>query len=94
MLNVTQRPAGGKRLFLPVGYLTPKINLPTTADSLRRSPFQADSRGYTDETEISVALPEGYHIESVPEPIHYNEAFGSYQLSISADAPGQIFIRR
>lgn len=47
----------------------------------RRNPFEI-SRGYYDNDEISVALPSGFTIESMPATFELNTKFGEYKTEI------------
>ncbi len=82
----------GKRLFLPVSLLSNKIDIPAT-DSLRQMPVQADARGNTEEDHLVIQLPEGYHLESVFEPISVRSAFGQFDMSLEQEA-GKMTIHR
>jgi hypothetical protein len=84
--------ASGKRLFVPVVALAPKVTVPV-ADSLREYPIQATSRSFTMEDDLTITIPEGYSLENGIEPIVYNSAFGAYELSIKNE-PGQLVIHR
>jgi hypothetical protein len=75
----------GKRLFLPVNTLTKWNTIPTAMDSLRKSPVQADARGFSEIDEVSVILPEGYKNEGQFTPISITSLFGSYTLSASVE---------
>lgn len=47
----------------------------------RKKPFEI-SRGYYDSEEITVALPTGFAIESMPNNFELNTKFGEYKTEI------------
>lgn len=60
----------------------------------RELPFEID-RGYTDEDEILVTLPEGYSIEAKPSNVELSTEFGSYEIKfISADNKSMLCKRK
>ena len=82
----------GKRMFLPANLLASKISIPT-ADSTRTAPVQAHSRGKTEEDNLILALPEGYRLEGNPEPVHVENAFGTFDMTVTGGL-GNITIHR
>ena len=58
----------------------------------RKLPFQIQ-RGFLDEDEIVVNLPNGYKIEALPDNIHVENIFGSYSSSYEKIS-GEIIYRR
>ncbi|MBL7826041.1 MAG: DUF3857 domain-containing transglutaminase family protein [Saprospiraceae bacterium] len=85
--------ASGKRLFVPVCALSETPDLPPV-DTLRRFSIQADSRGFTEEDELVIQLPEGYTLENAVQPSSYRSDFGSYDLTISNEPGGKLLIKR
>ena len=47
----------------------------------RKLPFEIP-RGYTDEDEFVIQLPEGYHVAEMPESKTISTDFGSYKMTI------------
>jgi hypothetical protein len=47
----------------------------------RKAPFQIQ-RGYVDEDEIKISIPENYAIESIPEATIIETVFGNYKTEI------------
>lgn len=47
-------------------------------------------RGYVDEDEIFISLPEGYVLDTIPEPLIVESQFGSYKSSLENAADGQL----
>jgi transglutaminase-like putative cysteine protease len=48
----------------------------------RQNPFEI-KRGFTDQDEFTVSLPDGFNIEALPENIEINSKFGTYKLEVS-----------
>ncbi len=64
----------------------------------RRMPFQI-SRGYLDEDNFEITLPEGYEVEALPNNISVKTKFGEYQLELknngkSISCKRKLFIRK
>jgi Domain of Unknown Function with PDB structure (DUF3857) len=74
----------GKRLFLPFNLFSKWEKTPSL-DSTRLFEVQADSRGFTEDETINIALPEGYSLESKTAPLSIESVFGSFELKISAE---------
>ena len=82
----------GKRMFLPANLLALKNSIPAL-DSTRMAPVQAHSRGKTEEDNLILALPEGYRLEGNPEPVHVENAFGSFDMRVTGSM-GNVTIHR
>ena len=48
--------------------------------------------GYLDIDSISIRLPEGYEIESLPKPVDQESKFGKFRSSITLGDAGNVFI--
>ncbi|MBM1108130.1 DUF3857 and transglutaminase domain-containing protein [Aurantibacter crassamenti] len=60
----------------------------------RKFPFQI-SRGYLNESEFTISLPEGFDLSEIPTPIEIEGKFGSYKVTIgSIDATTLIYKRK
>ncbi|HPF10961.1 MAG TPA: DUF3857 domain-containing protein [Flavobacteriaceae bacterium] len=59
----------------------------------RNFPLQL-SRGYLDEDEVKLLLPEGYEISYIPEPVAINSPFGEYTASTEILPDGNLMYRR
>ena len=83
---------GGKLMFA-VNAFSQNSYLPKKYKN-REVPFEID-RGYTDEDEILVTLPEGYSIEAKPSNVELSTEFGSYEIKfISADNKSMLCKRK
>ena len=49
--------------------------------------------GYLDIDSISIRLPEGYEIESLPKPVDQESKFGKFRSSITLGDAGNVFYR-
>jgi Domain of Unknown Function with PDB structure (DUF3857)/Transglutaminase-like superfamily len=74
----------GKRLFIPVNTFS-KWTYTPISDSTRRFEVQADDNGWTRLDSVLVNLPEGYKIESRPDPLSIKSPFGSFELSLKIE---------
>jgi hypothetical protein len=82
---------GGKLMFAPNafdqnGYVPKK-------HKTREFPFQVQ-RGYTDESEIEVVIPDGYVIEAKPDGVQLDTEFGSYKIEFKVVSPNTIVCYR
>lgn len=68
------------RLFIPLNVVNANSHVPQRYRS-RKTPFYI-SRGYVDEDEITIKLPEGYVVESLPKAISLVTEFGEYQMKV------------
>ncbi|MGI9550663.1 MAG: DUF3857 domain-containing protein [Aurantibacter sp.] len=59
----------------------------------RKLPFEIQ-RGFLDEDEVAIVLPEGYEIEAVPEAIEIENKFGSYSSKYEESQDGIILKRK
>jgi uncharacterized protein YcnI len=56
-------------------------------------PLRID-RGYLDEDEFTLKLPEGYTVESLPQNIKMESKFGSYEATFVKNEGGTLSYRR
>ncbi len=83
----------GKRLFLPIGLLYNKVEVPAL-DSVRRFAVQADSRGFSEEDDLRVSVPEGFRLEGAFAPVEISTAFGQFEMSVRQEPGGGIVVHR
>lgn len=82
----------GKRLFLPIRAISPKLNIPPGNDN-RLYPVDI-SRSYTERDTIVIDFPKGYILESVPDTDQTVEAdFGKYCYRLQLEANRLTYIR-
>lgn len=60
---------------------------------VRELPFEIE-RGYTDEDETEIALPEGYLIEAKPSDVELTTEFGSYKIEFIASDNNTLICKR
>lgn len=70
----------GERMFIPTNPVSPITYVPQRYRS-RKTPFQI-SRGYWDQDEIEITIPEGYQVEAKPENLVLETEFGTYKMSV------------
>ncbi len=74
----------GKRLFVPINAINSYSNVPPENKS-RTHPIEIKS-GYTEKDKITLNLPDGFHIESMPPENNVIESeYGHYSLDITND---------
>jgi hypothetical protein len=73
--------ASGKRLFLPVSFLSGKTEIPSS-NLPRQHPVQAHSRSKTDEDTIIITIPDGFTVENTLTPVSIKSVFGSFDLTV------------
>lgn len=59
----------------------------------REFPFQIQ-RGYTDESEVEIVIPEGYAIEAKPDGIQLDTEFGNYKIEFKVLSPNKVLCSR
>lgn len=59
----------------------------------REFPFEMD-RGYTNEDEIEITIPDGYKVEAKPNGLEENNEFGYYKIEFNAISPSKILCKR
>lgn len=59
----------------------------------REFPFEMD-RGYTNEDEIEITIPEGYVVEAKPNGIEQETEFGYYKIEFNTITPSKILCKR
>ncbi len=70
----------GERILFAPNIFNRLKNVPPRYQN-RKLPFEIQ-RGFLDEDEYFIAIPQGYVLESIPEPIDIQNQFGSYRISI------------
>jgi hypothetical protein len=58
----------------------------------RSSPFEI-ARGFYDFDDIAIDLPENYSVESIPEPVEFQEKFGHYKTEIQLNDKKVVYKR-
>lgn len=71
---------GGKLMFA-LNAFNQSTNVPKKHRN-RELPFEIQ-RGFTDEDEITIAIPAGFHIEAMPNNVALSSEFGNYKIEFS-----------
>jgi hypothetical protein len=83
--------AGGKLMFalnaFDQSYYVPKKY------KTREFPFEMD-RGYTNEDEIEITIPDGYVVEAKPNGIEQDTEFGYYKIEFNTTSTSTILCKR
>ena len=80
----------GKRLFIPINIFHRSFYSPNNQGE--RTQSIQTNYGYLDIDSISIRLPEGYEIESLPKPVDQESKFGKFRSSITLGDAGNVFI--
>lgn len=85
---------GGKRMFVPANCINPFDDVPDALEN-RQHPVVV-KRGYVESDEITLHLPEGYEVESIPKSaIELTSEFGDYTIDIENNKEtGQLVYKR
>jgi transglutaminase-like putative cysteine protease len=59
----------------------------------REFPFEME-RGFTDESEIEITIPDGFAVEAKPNGLEQDTEFGYYKIEFTALSPGKIMCKR
>ncbi|MCZ4222334.1 DUF3857 and transglutaminase domain-containing protein [Pedobacter rhodius] len=73
---------GGDRFFLMLNQVNRKESIPPKVEN--RKTYFAVPFSYTDEDEITYALPNGFKVEFIPKDIAINSEFGSYTAKFTS----------
>ena len=74
---------GGERILFPINAFNRNGFIPQRYRN-RKLPFEIQ-RGYVDEDETIIEIPEGYKIEAMPEGANIENKFGSYNTEITLE---------
>lgn len=83
--------SGGKLLFV-LNAFDQNSYIPKKHKT-REFPFQV-LRGYTNESEIEITIPEGFIIEAKPEGAYFETEFGSYKIEFQAINTTKVLCKR
>ena len=70
----------GGVMMIPINVFNQETTIPQRYRN-RKNPFEV-SRGYYDEDEIQINLPEGFKIEAKPENTEIKDKFGTYKMEL------------
>lgn len=80
------------RIIFPINAFNQYSSVPKRYRT-RSNPFEI-SRGFYDEDEITILLPDGYAIEAKPENVQYKDKFGEYRAEYVMVNPHEIRYKR
>lgn len=85
---------GGKRIFVPANCLNPFGRVPDAVEE-RQHPV-AVKRGYMESDEVTLHVPEGFEVESIPnESLELTSEFGEYVIQVENNVEtGQLVYKR
>lgn len=82
----------GGLMMLPINLFNQNSNIPQRYRS-RKNPFEI-SRGFYDEDEIEVTIPEGLKLDAKPENTEVKDKFGTYKMEIIVVSPNTLLYKR
>ncbi|WP_411030238.1 DUF3857 domain-containing protein [Spongiimicrobium sp. 3-5] len=77
----------GERMLFAVNAFNKNDNVPNRYRN-RKLPFEVQ-RGFLDEDEFNITLPEGYTIEAIPNMEEIENEFGAYSMSVQPSEDGK-----
>ena len=82
------------RLFVPINTLNPFDDTPSPTDK-RLLPIEIGGDGYSENDEITISLPTGYDVESIPTKVfNLTSDFGSYIGSVEKIGDNKLLFKR
>ena len=82
----------GGIMMVPINLYDQNSNVPQRYRS-RKNPFEI-SRGFYDEDEIEVTIPEGFKLDAKPENTELKDKFGVYKMEIVVVSPNKLLYKR
>ncbi len=83
----------GKRLFLPVNLMERWSAVPPPVEE-RTQPVKYFPYPFVDTDTIRYALPEGFVVEAMPDPVEVETAFGRYRAEVVLEPDGTLAYHR
>jgi hypothetical protein len=83
--------SGGKLLFAPNAF--DQSSFVPKKYKNREFPFQME-RGFTNEEEIEITIPDGFIVEAKPNGIEQENEFGYYKIEFTTLSPSKILCKR
>ena len=84
--------SNGSTMMLPINAFDQNSNVPQRYRN-RKNPIEI-SRGFYDEDEIEVNLPQGYILDAKPDNLEIKDKFGTYKIEIVVQNPSKILYKR
>lgn len=94
-LKITAVNYGSKNndiILFPINAFNQNSNIPKRYRN-RKNPFEI-SRGYVDEDEFEIVIPDGYVIDAKPNDFEINDKFGNYKTEIVVISSNKIKYKR
>jgi hypothetical protein len=82
----------GTIMMIPINVFDQNSNIPQRYRN-RKNPFEI-SRGYYDEDEIEVNLPQGFVLDAKPDNYEIKDKFGTYKIELVLVNPTKILYKR
>jgi len=82
----------GNSIMLPINAFNQSTNIPQRYRN-RKNPVEV-SRGYYDEDEVEINLPNGFVLEAKPDNVVLDEKFGTYKMELIIVNPSKLIYKR
>lgn len=82
----------GNSIYFPINLFNKNENIPDKYRN-RKNDFEI-KRGYYDEDEIEIKLPDNYEIEFLPERVELDTKFGNYKINVQKLENGKLIYSR
>ena len=84
----------GKRIFFQPNIMQRWTHVPPADDALRNVPIRFSPYPFLDTDSIAYALPDGYEVEALPEPVDIETSFARYKATATVQDGGAVVYRR
>lgn len=82
----------GGVMMLPINVFNQDTTIPKRYRT-RKNPFEI-LRGYYDDDEIEIILPEGFKLDAKPDNVEVKDKFGTYKIEIEIISPNKLLYKR
>jgi len=82
----------GNSIMLPINVFNQSSNIPQRYRN-RKNPIEI-SRGYYDEDEVEINLPNGFLLEAKPDNFTLDDKFGTYKMELIVVSPNKLIYKR
>lgn len=82
----------GSRVMFAINAFNPFTDTPTRYRN-RQNPFRVE-RGYLEQDEFEIAIPEGFDIEAIPSGLELKSKYGEYSSTVTRKLPNLLIYTR
>lgn len=84
----------GQRLFIRPNLTQRGTHVPSELDEPRTTPVHIGRYPFTDVDSVTYALPDGYEVEAMPDPVRIETPFAHYEARVDVPSDGTLVYRR